>query len=180
MPQIGRKAQGPGQAQAKKKRQQGGQAGLFLQNAAKVFHQGEGFLRAVIVDAQSLHKAQAVGGQSHALPVAAQPLRAGQQHGLFQIEKISSARSLDPALQGVQHVQTAAETPSAAAAAKGEQGQQAALAAEQLQPEIRFAEMPDAQNHGLIGPFHHCRAAGGKVSVRTWPDWPGAGMSCPL
>ena len=79
--------QGPGQTQAEIQGQEH-RRGLFrLQYRAQILHQQEGFRRGVLPYAHGFHKAQAVGRQPHALPVASQQARPLQQGRLLKIEE---------------------------------------------------------------------------------------------
>ena len=75
LPQVGGKAQGPGQTQAEIQGQEHWRGLFRLQYRAQILHQQEGFRRGVLPYAHGFHKAQAVGRQPHALPVASQQAR---------------------------------------------------------------------------------------------------------
>ena len=79
---------------------------------------------------------EAIGGKAHASPVTPKRLGAVQQHGFFQVEKSAAWRGFHPAVQAVEHIEAAAKTTPAAAAAKGEQRQQAVFATKHFQPQI--------------------------------------------
>ena len=83
-------------------------------------------------------------------------------------------------MQRIENIQASAEAAATAAAAKGEQRQEAMPTAEHSQPEVRLAKMPHAQNKRTIRPFGHGWTAGGKVIVRTCPACLDSGISLPL
>ena len=85
--QVGGKAQGPGQTQAEIQGQKHGRGLFRLQERAQILHQQEGLLRGVLPHAHGFHKAQAVGRQPHAPPVAAQQARSLQQGGFLKVEE---------------------------------------------------------------------------------------------
>ena len=89
LPQVGGKAQGPGQTQAEIQGQEHGRGLFRLQHRAQILHQQEGFRRGVLPYSHGFHEAQAIGRQPHALPVAAQQARPLQQGRLLKIEETS-------------------------------------------------------------------------------------------
>ncbi len=125
-----------------------------FEQAQHVAGEGEPGGRAVRRHAQSLHKADAVGGYALPPPICAQTLRPFQQGGLLQVEEQAVAREGRPGTDKIENIKATGETAAAFAAAEGEGRDQPLPRREKADPQIRLSKTPHMQHQGGIGPFH--------------------------